>query len=314
MSSTREAYGQALVDLGKKYPFYVFDADLSKATQTVHFAKEFPERFTNMGIAENNMIGYAAGFAACGATVFASSFAMFTAGRSYEQIRNSIAYPHLNVKIAATHGGVLIGADGGSHQCVEDISLMRTIPGMVVMVPADTIETYKCMEAAIQYEGPVYLRFGRLSSPEIYSVPEACTFEIGKGTVLKDGGDVTLIGIGDMVSRCMEASELLEKEKIHAAVIDMASVKPIDEELIKKYAQKTGSMVTAEDHNVIGGLAGAVSDALIHNEPVPLETIGLQDVFGRSGSPEDLGKFYHLTVEDIKNATLKAISRKRKKD
>lgn len=310
MSSTREAYGQALVDLGRKYPFYVFDADLSKATQTVHFAKAFPERFTNMGIAENNMIGYAAGFAASGATVFASSFAMFTAGRSYEQIRNSIAYPHLNVKIAATHGGVLIGADGGSHQCVEDLSLMRTIPGMVVMVPADTLETYKCVEAAILHDGPVYLRFGRLSSPEIYSVPEDCAFQIGKGTVLKEGEDVTLMGIGDMVSRCLEASKLLEKENIHATVIDMASIKPIDEALIKKYAQKTGCVVTAEDHNVIGGLASAVSEVLTRNEPVPLEAIGLQDVFGRSGSPEDLGEFYHLTVEDIKNAALKAISRK----
>lgn len=310
MGSTREAYGQALVDLGKKYSFYVFDADLSKATQTVHFAREFPERFANMGIAENNMIGYAAGFATCGATVFASSFAMFTAGRSYEQIRNSIAYPNLNVKIAATHGGVLIGADGGSHQCIEDISLMRTIPGMVVLVPADTIETYKCVEAAILHNGPVYLRFGRLGSPEIYTAPEECAFQIGKGTVLKDGKDVTLIGIGDMVSRCLEAAVLLEKEDIHAAVIDMASVKPIDEGLIKEYAQKTGCIVTAEDHNVIGGLAGAVSEVLARNAPVPLEAIGLKDVFGSSGSPSDLAKYYHLTAEDIKDAANKAVGRK----
>ena len=224
MNSTREAYGQALAELGEKYPIYVFDADLSKATQTVHFAKKFPERFTNMGIAESNMIGYAAGYAACGATVFASTFAEFAAGRAYDQIRNSVAYPHLNVKIAATHGGVLIGADGGSHQCVEDLALMRAIPGMVVLCPADTEETRRCVEAAILYDGPVYLRFGRMGTPEIYENGKTCTFEIGKGTVVEDGTDVTLIAVGDMVSRAAEAAKKLSEEGISAAVIDMAAV------------------------------------------------------------------------------------------
>ena len=291
-----------MAELGEKYSFYVFDADLSKATQTVHFAKKFPERFTNMGIAEANMMGYAAGYAACGATVFASTFAEFAAGRAYDQIRNSIAYPHLNVKIGATHGGVLIGADGGSHQCVEDIALMRAVPGMVVLCPADTAETKACVEAAIQYDGPVYLRFGRLGTPEIYENGLTCSFSIGKGSVIKDGTDVTLIAVGDLVSRARTAAELLEKEGVSAAVIDMASIKPIDEELIVKYAQKTGRIVTAEDHNVCGGLGGAVSEVLAKKCPVRQEMVGLQDQFGRSGTPEDLAEYYGLTAEKIVEA------------
>lgn len=302
MNSTREAYGQALAELGDTYPFYVFDADLSKATQTVHFAKKFPERFTNMGIAEANMMGYAAGYAACGATVFASTFAEFAAGRAYDQIRNSIAYPHLNVKIAATHGGVLIGADGGSHQCVEDIALMRAIPGMTVLCPADTAETKACVEAAIQYQGPVYLRFGRLGTPEIFENGLACEFAIGKGTVVKDGADVTLIAVGDLVSRAKAAAEQLEKEGISAAVLDMASIKPIDEELILKYAEKTGRIVTAEDHNVMGGLGAAVSEVLVKKYPVRQEMVGIQDQFGRSGTPEDLAEYYGLTADKIVEA------------
>lgn len=311
MNSTREAYGQALAELGEKYKFYVFDADLSKATQTVHFAKKYPERFTNMGIAEENMVGYAAGFAACGATVFASTFAEFAAGRAYDQIRNSIAYPHLNVKIAATHGGVLIGADGGSHQCIEDIALMRAIPGMVVLCPADTAETKACVEAAIQYEGPVYLRFGRLGSPEIFENGLECNFSIGKGTVVRDGADVTLIAVGDMVSRSIEAAEQLEKEGIHAAVLDMASIKPLDEKLLTEYAKKTGCVVTAEDHNVMGGLGGAVSEALVRNIPVPQEMVGLQDCFGRSGTPIDLAEHFGLTSDKIVQAAKRAMERKR---
>lgn len=310
MNSTREAYGQALVELGEKYSFYVFDADLSKATQTVHFAKKFPERFTNMGIAEGNMMGYAAGYAACGETVFASTFAAFAAGRAYDQIRNSIAYPHLNVKIAATHGGVLIGADGGSHQCIEDIALMRAVPGMVVMCPADTAETKACVEAAIQYDGPVYLRFGRLGTPEVFEHGLACKFAIGKGTVIKDGADVTLIAVGDMVSRAQAASEQLAKEGISAAVIDMASIKPVDEALIMEYAKKTGCIVTAEDHNIMGGLGGAVSEVLVKNDPVPLEMVGLKDQFGRSGTPEDLAEYFSLTADAIALAAKKAVARK----
>ena len=307
MNSTREAYGQAIAELGDRYSFYVFDADLSKATQTVHFAKKFPERFTNMGIAEANMMGYAAGYAACGAAVFASTFAEFAAGRAYDQIRNSIAYPHLNVKIAATHGGVLIGADGGSHQCVEDIALMRAIPGMVVMCPADTTETKMCVEAALQYSGPVYLRFGRLGTPEIFENGLECSFAIGKGTVVKDGSDVTLIAAGDLVSRASAAAEQLSREGISAAVLDMASIKPIDEELIIKYAKKTGRIVTAEDHNVMGGLGGAVSEVLVKNYPVRQEMIGLQDQFGRSGTPEDLAEYYGLTAERIVEAAKKLL-------
>ena len=307
MNSTREAYGQAIAELGDRYSFYVFDADLSKATQTVHFAKKFPERFTNMGIAEANMMGYAAGYAACGAAVFASTFAEFAAGRAYDQIRNSIAYPHLNVKIAATHGGVLIGADGGSHQCVEDIALMRAIPGMVVMCPADTTETKMCVEAALQYNGPVYLRFGRLGTPEIFENGLECSFAIGKGTVVKDGSDVTLIAAGDLVSRASAAAEQLSREGISAAVLDMASIKPIDEELIIKYAKKTGRIVTAEDHNVMGGLGGAVSEVLVKNYPVRQEMIGLQDQFGRSGTPEDLAEHYGLTAERIVEAAKKLL-------
>ena len=307
MNSTREAYGQAIAELGDRYSFYVFDADLSKATQTVHFAKKFPERFTNMGIAEANMMFYAAGYAACGAAVFASTFAEFAAGRAYDQIRNSIAYPHLNVKIAATHGGVLIGADGGSHQCVEDIALMRAIPGMVVMCPADTTETKMCVEAALQYNGPVYLRFGRLGTPEIFENGLECSFAIGKGTVVKDGSDVTLIAAGDLVSRASAAAEQLSREGISAAVLDMASIKPIDEELIIKYAKKTGRIVTAEDHNVMGGLGGAVSEVLVKNYPVRQEMVGLQDQFGRSGTPEDLAEYYGLTAERIVEAAKKLL-------
>ena len=310
MISTREAYGQALAALGDKYQFHVFDADLSKATQTLVFAQKYPERFTDMGIAEANMICHAAGYAACGGMAVCSSLAMFTAGRAYEQIRNSIAYPHLNVKIAATHGGVLIGADGGSHQCVEDIALMRAIPGMVVLVPADEFETQLCLEAAFQYNGPVYLRFGRLPTPQIYEKKENCHFSLGKGTVLKDGQDVTLIGIGDMVSRCLQAQERLLQSGIHAAVIDMASVKPIDADLIEAYARKTGCIVTAEDHNVIGGLAEAVSGVLARRVWAPLEAVGIQDVFGRSGNTEDLAHYYHLTEEDICSAAQKAMDRK----
>lgn len=310
MNSTREAYGQALAELGEKYSFHVFDADLSKATQTIHFAKKFPERFTNMGIAEENMMGYAAGHAACGETVFASTFAEFAAGRAYDQIRNSIAYPHLNVKIAATHGGVLIGADGGSHQCVEDIALMRAVPQMAVLCPADTAETKACVEAAITYEGPVYLRFGRLGTPEVFENGLVCSFAIGKGSVVKDGTDVTLIAVGDMVSRAVTAAEQLGAEGISAAVLDMASIKPIDEELIVTYAKKTGCIVTAEDHNVMGGLGGAVSEVLVKNFPVHQEMVGLQDQFGRSGTPEDLAKYYGLTAENIAAAAKKVIEKK----
>ena len=310
MKSTREAYGEALAGLGDKYPFYVMDADLSKATQTIQFAKKFPDRFIDMGIAEANLMAHAAGFAACKETVFASTFAMFAAGRAYEQIRNSIAYPNLNVKIGATHGGVLIGADGGSHQCIEDIALMRAIPNMVVLCPADTLETYFCVEAALQYDGPVYLRFGRMGNPEIYENREDCRFKIGKGTVVKDGTDVTIIAVGDMVIRAKKAAGILEQNKISAAVLDMASIKPIDKELICAYAEKTGCVVTAEDHNVEGGLGGAVSEILVKEKPVPVEMIGIQNQFGRSGTPVELEAAYQLRPEDVAAASEQVIKRK----
>ncbi|MCI8860996.1 MAG: transketolase family protein [Lachnospiraceae bacterium] len=309
MLSTREAYGQALADIGETCDFFVLDADLSKATQTVHFAKKFPERFLNMGIAEGNMMDFAAGISTCGVPVFASTFAAFAAGRAYDQIRNGIAYPNCNVKIGATHGGVLIGADGGSHQCIEDIALMRAIPNMTVLCPCDKEETYACVKAALAYEGPVYLRFGRLGSPEVYK-EGTLDFAIGKGQVICDGTDVTLIAIGDMVSRCCEAQKLLEAEGIHAAVLDMASIKPIDAELICKFAEKTGCIVTVEDHNVMGGMGSAVAEVLAKNCPTPVEFVGIQDQFGRSGTPEDLAERYGLTAGKIAEASKKIIEKK----
>lgn len=310
MSSTREAYGAALTELAEKYEFFVFDADLSKATQTIHFAKKYPDRFTDMGIAECNMMGYAAGYAASGAVVFASTFAAFAAGRAYDQIRNSIAYPNLNVKIAATHGGVLIGADGGSHQCVEDLALMRAVPNMTILYPADTIETKKCVEEAINHKGPVYLRFGRLDSPEIYTEKKDCRASIGKRTLLREGQDLTIVAAGDLVSRALEAAKEMEKNGICADVIDMASVKPVDAELLLDSVRKTGCAVTAEDHNILGGLGGAVSEVFSKNYPVPVEMVGIQDMFGCSGTPKELAEHYGLTIENIVAAAHRVIRRK----
>lgn len=309
MLSTREAYGLALAEFGAQYDFYVLDADLAKATQTIKFKEKYPERFIDMGIAESNMMNFAAGISSCGVPVFASTFAAFAAGRAYDQVRNGIAYPNCNVKIGATHGGVLIGADGGSHQCIEDISLMRTIPNMTVLCPCDVEETYACVKAALQKDGPVYLRFGRLGTPDVYE-KGTLDFEIGKGRVVLDGADVTIIAVGDMVYRSVEAAGLLKKEGIVAAVIDMASVKPIDEKLILTYAKKTGAVVTAEDHNVIGGLGGAVAEVLSRDLPTPMEFVGIQDRFGCSGSPTELEKLYGLDIEAIAEAARKAVMKK----
>ncbi len=309
MLSTREAYGLALAEFGAQYDFYVLDADLAKATQTIKFKEKYPERFIDMGIAESNMMNFAAGISSCGVPVFASTFAAFAAGRAYDQVRNGIAYPNCNVKIGATHGGVLIGADGGSHQCIEDISLMRTIPNMTVLCPCDVEETYACVKAALQKDGPVYLRFGRLGTPDVYE-KGTLDFEIGKGRVVLDGADVTIIAVGDMVYRSVEAAGLLKKEGIVAAVIDMASVKPIDEKLILTYAKKTGAVVTAEDHNVIGGLGGAVAEVLSRDLPTPMEFVGIQDRFGCSGSPAELEKLYGLDIEAIAEAARKAVMKK----
>ncbi|MFI3208410.1 MAG: transketolase family protein [Eubacteriales bacterium] len=296
--STREAYGQALAALGETNEFLVLDADLSKATQTVAFANKYPERFFNIGIAEGDMMTTAAGMATTGKTVFASTFAMFAAGRAYEQIRNSIAYTGLNVKIGATHGGILIGEDGASHQCIEDISLMRTIPNMTVIVPCDECSVYEAVKASIEYDGPVYLRFGRMSNAPVYT-KETAKFEIGKGNVLKDGSDLTIIAIGDLVSEALVAAEELEKRGVSVAVIDMACVKPIDKELVLKYAEKTGKIITAEDHNVIGGLGSAVAEILAEESSAKLRRVGAQDVFGGSGTREMLAEAYKLNAAGI---------------
>ena len=296
--ATRESYGNALVELGKEHEdLVVLDADLAAATKTGTFKKAFPERHIDCGIAEGNMMGIAAGLAAAGKVPFASTFAMFAAGRAFEQIRNSIGYPHLNVKIGATHAGISVGEDGASHQCNEDIALMRTIPGMVVISPADDIEARAAVKAAYEYDGPVYLRFGRLAAPVVND--ENYRFEIGKGVVLREGKDVTLIATGLMVSRTLEAAERLSAEGIDAEVINIHTIKPLDEELVTASAKKTGKVVTVEEHSVIGGLGSAVCDALAASAPTPVLKIGMQDVFGESGPAEELLHKYGLDAAGI---------------
>ena len=306
--ATREAYGAALAEFGKEYDFVVLDADLSKSTKTDTFKKEFPERFFNMGIAEANMISTAAGIAACGKTVFASSFAMFAAGRAFEQVRNSVGYPNLNVKIGATHAGISVGEDGATHQCLEDIALMRSIPGMVILNPADAVEARAAVKAAIEHNGPVYLRFGRLAVPVIFD--EDYKFEIGKGVVLSEGSDVTIVATGLLVPEAQKAAEMLKEEGISAEVINIHTIKPLDSELICKSAKKTGCVVTAEEHNIIGGLGSAVAEALCEGCPVPMERIGTKDVFGKSGKPAPLLEMYELTAKDIAKKAKEAIARK----
>ena len=296
--ATREAYGLALAEFGEKYDIVVLDADLSKSTKTDTFKKKFPERFFNTGIAEGNMMSTAAGLASCGKIVFASSFAMFAAGRAFEQIRNSICYPNLNVKIGATHAGISVGEDGATHQCLEDIGIMRTIPNMVILNPADKTEAILAVEAAIKHKGPVYLRFGRLGVPEIFD-RDTYTFEIGKGVCLKEGTDATIIATGLMVPEAIKASEMLKEEGISARVINMATIKPIDAEIIEKAAKETGAIVTAEEHNIIGGLGSAVAEVLCEITPVPMRRVGTQDVFGQSGKPNELLELYGLTAENI---------------
>lgn len=296
--STRKAYGEALVELGANHEFWVLDGDLSKATLTTMFAEKYPERFFNMGISECDLMSTAAGIASCGRPVFASTFAMFAAGRAYEQVRNQIGYTRLNVKIGATHGGVLIGEDGGSHQCIEDLALMRAIPGMVVLAPADGVETKATVKAALEYDGPVYLRFGRYDVPVLYETRDF-VFEIGKGRIVRAGKEISLIAIGDMVYEALEAAALLSGEGIDARVIDMGSVKPIDQEMIIRAARETGGIVTAEDHNIVGGLGSAVAEVLAENCPVPLRRVGIRDIFGRSGKPNDLAEYFGLNAKTI---------------
>lgn len=296
--ATRDAYGKALVELGRRYnDVVVLDADLSKSTKTADFAKIFPERFINAGIAEQNMIGMAAGLAAAGKIAFASSFAIFATGRAFEIIRNSLAYANLNVKVCATHAGVTVGEDGGSHQSVEDISIMRSVPNMCVVVPADGTSTRKAVDAIYHRPGPVYLRLGRPSVPVIYD--ESMDFCIGKGIELRTGKDATLVACGIMVAKCLEAAEILLEEGISVAVIDMHTIKPIDRELIKRKARETGAILTVEEHSILGGLGSAVCEAVCEDCPVPVLRMGINDSFGQSGSPDELLDYYGLTVERI---------------
>ncbi len=297
--ATRESYGNALKELGAEYPnLVVLDADLANATKTNVFQKAFPERHIDCGIAEGNMISIAAGLSTTGLIPFASSFAMFAAGRAFEQVRNSVGYPHLNVKIGATHAGITVGEDGASHQCNEDIALMRTIPGMVVMCPSDDIEAKACVRAAVEYEGPVYIRFGRAAVPVINDKP-GYKFEIGKGTVVREGKDVTIVATGICVDSALTAAEMLAADGISAEVINICTIKPLDEELIIKSAKKTGKVVTVEEHSVIGGLGSAVCDALCANYPVPVKKLGMQDVFGESGSASALVEKYKLDGKGV---------------
>ncbi len=307
--ATREAYGAALAELGEKYDFVVLDADLAAATKTGVFKKKFPERFFDCGIAEGNMISVAAGLAAAGQPVFASSFAMFAAGRAYEQVRNSIGYPHLNVKIGATHAGITVGEDGATHQCIEDFALMRAIPGMTVINPADAVEARAAVEAAINFEGPVYMRFGRYAVPIIYGADYK--FEIGKGVNMVEGKDVTIIATGMMVSMAMDAAKILANESISARVINIATIKPIDKDIILDAARTTGAIVTAEEHSIIGGLGSAVSEVVCEGCPVPVVKLGVEDKFGHSGKVPPLLEMYGLTVENIVAKVKTAITLKK---
>ena len=308
--ATREAYGKALVELADKYDYVVLDADLAEATKTVMFKKACPDRFFDCGIAEGNMVSVAAGLAAAGKMAFASSFAMFAAGRAFEQVRNSICYPHLNVKIGATHGGITVGEDGATHQCLEDIALMRTIPGMTVINPADDIEAKAAVEAAMQTYGPFYMRFGRYAVPVINNNPDY-KFELGKGVTLRDGSDVTIIASGIMVSIALEAAQLLEADGINARVINIHTIKPIDRDIIVKAAEETGAIVTAEEHNIIGALGSAVAEVLCEERPVPMLRVGVEDKFGKSGAVKPLLEEYGLTKENIAEKAKKAISLKK---
>ena len=297
--ATREAYGEALAEFGAQYPdLIVLDADLANATKTNSFQKVFPDRHIDCGIAECNMMGIAAGLSTVGKIPFASTFAMFASGRAYEQVRNSIGYPHLNVKIGATHAGITVGEDGASHQCLEDMALMRAIPGMVVINPSDAVEARAAVQAAIEYVGPVYLRFGRAAVP-IINDREDYHFEIGKGELLREGSDVTIVATGICVSSALEAAEKLAADGISAEVINIHTIKPLDTELIVKSAKKTGKVVTAEEHTIIGGLGGAVCEALSEKAPTPVLRIGINDVFGESGTAAQLVAKYGLDGEGI---------------
>lgn len=307
--ATREGYGEGLVELGAEYPqLVVMDADLAAATKTGAFKKAYPDRFIDTGIAEGNMMSIAAGLATTGKIVFASSFAMFAAGRAFEQVRNSIAYPHLNVKIGATHAGISVGEDGATHQCCEDIGLMRTIPGMIILNPADAVEAKQAMRAAVEIDGPVYLRFGRLAVPVITDKNEK--FVIGKGKQLTAGNDVTIVATGLLVNEALQAAEQLQAEGIAARVINMATIKPIDRDILVQAAKETGAIVTAEEHNVIGGLGSAVAEVISETVPVPVLRVGVEDTFGQSGPAAELLKLYGLSAQNIVDKVRKALAMK----
>ena len=307
--ATRESYGNALAELGDKYDFVVLDADLAAATKTGIFKKKFPERFFDCGIAEGNMMTVAAGLATTGVVPFASTFAMFAAGRAFEQIRNSIGYPHLNVKIGATHAGITVGEDGATHQCLEDFATMRTIPGMAVINPADDVEARAAVEYAVTHEGPMYMRFGRYAVPVLFD-KETYKFEFGKGVNMADGTDVTIIGTGLTVHMALEARELLAAEGISARVINIHTIKPLDREIVLDAAEKTGAIVVAEEHNVIGGLGSAVAEVVCEGKPVPVIRVGVEDTFGRSGKVPPLLEMYGLTPANIAEKAKIAISKK----
>ena len=308
--ATREAYGNALAEFGAKYEnLVVLDADLAAATKTSTFKKAFPDRFFDCGIAENNMINVAVGLSLSGKIPFASTFAMFAAGRSYEQIRNSIGYPHTNVKIGATHAGITVGEDGATHQCNEDLALMRTIPGMTILNPADAVEARLAVEAAIKMQGPCYLRFGRMAVPVIFD--KDYKFEIGRGVKLADGTDVSLIATGIEVEQALAARELLAAEGISASVINIHTIKPLDEDLVVAEAQKTGAIVTCEEHSIIGGLGGAVAECLSAKCPTPVLRVGVEDVFGRSGPAKELVSYFGLDAAAIAAKAKAAVALKK---
>ncbi len=309
--ATRMAFGEALTQIGAREDIVVMDADLTKSTMTNLFQKVYPKRHINCGIAEGNMISTAAGLASCGKTVFAASFAMFSTGRAFEQVRNSVAYPHLNVKIVGSHAGLTVGEDGATHQCIEDVALMRAIPGMVIVSPADATETHAAVRAIADYKGPVYLRVSRLAMPVLFD-PDSYQFTLGKGHIMRDGSDVTIIGAGLLLHEGVKAADMLAGEGISVRLVDMATIKPIDSELIIESAKKTGAIVCVEEHNVIGGLGGAVAEVLGQNYPVPMEIVGVADQFGRSGKPEALLDAYHMSAPYIVGKVKRVLERKQK--
>ncbi|MBI4832242.1 MAG: transketolase family protein [Candidatus Lindowbacteria bacterium] len=307
--ATRDAYGSALVRLGERYPnIVVLDADLAKSTKTIKFKERFPERFFDMGIAEADMMGTAAGLAASGKIAFASTFAIFATGRAWEQIRNSICYTYLNVKIAASHAGIAVGPDGSSHQSIEDIAVMRVIPNMKVIVPADGVETEKAVAALVESPGPAYLRLGRSGVPVIYD--ESFDFSIGKASVLRDGSDVAIIATGTMVHAALSAADTLARDGLNSRVINMSTLKPIDSAAVVSAATETGAIVTAEEHSIIGGLGSAVAEVVCETAPAPVVRVGIRDQFGRSGEPDELMAAYGLTAENIVQAVREAMSKK----